>query len=217
MSEAEQKPETNGQPAPPQQQPPAPPPAYFWNYDRVAREIESSYQRITQEASITAAHGLGLTVGEGVTVYVVGSLLGGTGSGMFLDLAYTIRERIARGPLVETVGIFTIPPNLDAVPVDNKPNAYAALLELNHYTNDDTVFEAQYKPSLPPLRNQDPPFQFCYLVDMSNPHIALNSVDDLTRMLGLSIFLDLTSEFQRQKKSNRDNFNQYLILPDKLN
>src|SRR4029453_13682051 len=32
-----------------------------------------------------------------------------------------------------------------------------------------------------------------------------------------SIFLDLTSEFQRQKKSNRDNFNQYLIQPDKLN
>lgn len=190
--------------------------AFFWNYDRISREIESRYQKITQEASITAAQSLGLAVGEGVTIYVVGSLLGGTGSGMFLDLAYTLRERVARGPLVETVGFFTIPPNLDAVPVDNKPNAYAALLELNHYTHDSTVFEAQYKPSLPPIRSVDPPFQFSYLVDMSNPQIALNNVDDLTRMVGHSIFLDLTSEFQRQKKSNRDNFNQYLIQPDKL-
>lgn len=191
--------------------------AFFWNFDQIARAVEARYQRVTQESSITAAQGLGLAVGEGVTIYVVGSLLGGTGSGMFLDLAYTIRERVARGPLVETVGIFTIPPNLDAVPVDNKPNAYAALLELNHYSHDDTVFEAQYKANLPPIRNPEPPFQFCYLVDMSNPAIALNTVDDLCRMVGTSIFLDLTSEFQQQKKSNRDNFNQYLIQPDKLN
>ena len=61
-----------------------------------------------------------------------------------------------------------------------------------------------------------PPFTYTYLVDMSNPRISLNSVDDLTRMVGHSIFLDLTSEFQRQKKSNRDNFNQYLIQPDRL-
>ena len=35
-------------------------------------------------------------------------------------------------------------------------------------------------------------------------------------MIGHSIFLDLTSEFQRQKKSNRDNFDQFLTNPDDL-
>ena len=35
-------------------------------------------------------------------------------------------------------------------------------------------------------------------------------------MIGHSIFLDLTSEFQRQKKSNRNNFDQFLITSDGL-
>ena len=35
-------------------------------------------------------------------------------------------------------------------------------------------------------------------------------------MIGHSIFLDLTSEFQRQKKSNRNNFDQFLITTDGL-
>ncbi|MES4792606.1 MAG: hypothetical protein C4321_06105, partial [Chloroflexota bacterium] len=190
--------------------------AYFWNYSTIARKVEEMYHQVTRSDSISHAVNAGLRVGDGVTVYIVGSLLGGTGSGMFLDLAYTVRDKLGRQPLLDLVGIFTIPPNSEAVAVDNRPNAYAALLELNHYTDSATVFEAQYGPSLPPLQDARPPFNYTYLVDMSNPQIQLNSVDELTEMIGLSIFLDLTSEFQRQKKSNRDNFNQYLITPDKL-
>lgn len=190
--------------------------AYFWNYDAIARRIEEEAAEITKDSSKAQAIRNGLQVSEGVTVYVVGSLLGGTGSGMFLDLAYSVKHLLASQRMLETVGIFSIPPNSAAVAVDNRPNAYASLLELNHYTDPSTTFTAQYKPDQPPIENADPPFRYTYLVDTSSPRAKLDSVDKLVEMIGHSIFLDLTSEFQRQKKSNRDNFDQFLTQPDDL-
>jgi hypothetical protein len=190
--------------------------AYFWNYDTIAKRIEEEYSEITKDAAKAAAIKNGLQVSEGVTVYVVGSLLGGTGSGMFLDLAYTVKELLKSQRMLETVGIFSIPPNTSAVAVDNRPNAYASLLELNHYTDSTTTFTAQYKADQPGIENADPPFRYTYLVDTSSPKANLGSVDKMVEMIGHSVFLDLTSEFQRQKKSNRDNFDQFLTQPDEL-
>lgn len=190
--------------------------AYFWNYSAIARRLEEQMLQITKDSSKEIAIHNGLQVGEGITVYVVGSLLGGTGSGMFLDLAYTMRNKFKNQRMLETVGMFSIPPNSEAVAVDNRPNAYAALLELNHFTDPTTTFTAQYQADIPPMEDADPPFRYTYLADTSSPTAQLDSVKDLVEMIGHSIFLDLTSEFQRQKKSNRNNFDQFLITTDGL-
>ena len=190
--------------------------AYFWNYAQIARRLEEQMLAITRDSAKETAIKNGLQVGEGITVYVVGSLLGGTGSGMFLDLAYTVRNKFKNQRMLETVGMFSIPPNSEAVAADNRPNAYAALLELNHYTDPTTTFSAQYEANIPPVEDADPPFRYCYLSDTSSPAAQLDSVRDLVEMMGHSIFLDLTSEFQRQKKSNRNNFDQFLITTDGL-
>ncbi len=190
--------------------------AYFWNYNQIARRLEEQMLQITKDSSKETAIRSGLQVGEGITVYVVGSMLGGTGSGMFLDLAYTVRNKFKNQRMLETVGMFSIPPNSEAVAVDNRPNAYAALMELNHYTDPTTTFTAQYQADIPPMEDADPPFRYTYLADTSSPAAQLDSVQDLVEMIGHSIFLDLTSEFQRQKKSNRNNFDQFLITTDGL-
>lgn len=190
--------------------------SYFWNYATIARKLEDEMLKVTRDSSKEAAIRNGLQVGEGITVYIVGSLLGGTGSGMFLDLAYTVRNKFKSQRMLEMVGMFSIPPNSEAVAVDNRPNAYAALLELNHFTDPSTTYTAQYQADIPPLEDADPPFRYCYLVDTASPLAQLDSVRDLVQMIGHSIFLDLTSEFQRQKKSNRNNFDQFLITSDGL-
>jgi len=190
--------------------------SYFWNYATIARKLEDEMLKVTRDSSKEAAIRNGLQVGEGITVYIVGSLLGGTGSGMFLDLAYTVRNKFKSQRMLEMVGMFSIPPNSEAVAVDNRPNAYAALLELNHFTDPSTTYSAQYQADIPPLEDADPPFRYCYLVDTASPLAQLDSVKDLVQMIGHSIFLDLTSEFQRQKKSNRNNFDQFLITSDGL-
>src|SRR3569833_3049117 len=190
--------------------------AYFWNYARIAQKLEEEMHMVTKDSSKETAIRNGLQVGEGITVYIVGSLLGGTGAGMFLDLAYTMRNKFKNQRMLEMVGMFSIPPNSEAVAVDNRPNAYAALLELNHFTDPSTTFTSQYQADIPPMEDADPPFRYTYLVDTSSPVANLDSVKDLVDMVGHSIFLDLTSEFQRQKKSNRNNFDQFLITSDGL-
>lgn len=192
--------------------------ALFWNFDKISSAIAGRFQQVNSDDSrknARDAHDTPLVVGEETSVYIVGSLLGGTGSGMFLDVAYIVRNRIADNPLVDIIGILTIPPSNLAYGSDKRPNAYAALLELNHYTDNSTVFVAQYGKNLPHIKDSRPPFKYCYLMDLTNGNINIE-VDSLTQMVGHNIFLDLTSEFQYRKRQNRDNFNQYLIVPDPL-
>ncbi len=101
-------------------------------------------------------------------VYVVASLAGGTGSGMFLDVAYCGAEpaeadglRVARsdrrvrgpagGPGVSRRR-------------SRSGNTYAALTELNHYSRPDTTFTAHYDERHGTIREKEPPFTRCYLV-----------------------------------------------------
>ncbi|MDQ2733193.1 MAG: tubulin-like doman-containing protein, partial [Armatimonadota bacterium] len=143
----------------------------------------------------------------------MGSLLGGTCSGMFLDMAYIAGKLIPASP--DIIGIFSIPA-LQGGRQDHRANAYAALLELNHYCYPHTVFTAQYSPTQPEFRNRREPFTYTYLVGMNNGQQQIGSVQEQVSLVGHSIFLDLTSEFQAQKRSNRDNFQQFLVHSDRI-
>ena len=79
--------------------------------------------------------GLGLRTNR-VRVYVVTNLAGGTGSGMFLDLAYNIRALLKQAGYQQpdVVGLFLLP-NVDRNRTRTLTlgNACAALSELVHY------------------------------------------------------------------------------------
>jgi hypothetical protein len=100
-------------------------------------------------------------------VYVVGGLAGGTGGGMFLDLAYAVRGRLKRMgyDAPEVVGLFVVPPaDATITPPQALANTYAALTELNHYSRPDTAFTACYDERAGFVSESDPPFARCYLV-----------------------------------------------------
>ena len=65
-------------------------------------------------------------------VYIAAGLGGGTGSGMFVDLAYTIRARLIRlgYPDPEVVGLLHAPPDGESHP-QTLANVYAGLTELH--------------------------------------------------------------------------------------
>ena len=62
-------------------------------------------------------------------VYVVASLAGGSGSGMFLDLAYVVRAALRElgHPLPDVVGLFLLPP-ADQTPTDPLPLGNTSML-----------------------------------------------------------------------------------------
>lgn len=100
-------------------------------------------------------------------IYLVTSLAGGTGGGMFLDLAYSLRNRLKRMgyDAPEIVGIFTIPPaDLSTTAAQALGNTFASLMELNHYTREDTIFAANYDDRNGSIRDKSAPFTQYYLV-----------------------------------------------------
>ncbi|HEY3789796.1 MAG TPA: tubulin-like doman-containing protein, partial [Urbifossiella sp.] len=100
-------------------------------------------------------------------IYVVAGIAGGTGGGMFLDVAYAARSRLKRmgyeNP--EVIGVLIVPP-ADAMltPPQALGNTYAALTELNHFSRPGTIFTSHYDERNGHLREKDPPFTRCYLL-----------------------------------------------------
>ncbi|HMF16107.1 MAG TPA: tubulin-like doman-containing protein [Gemmataceae bacterium] len=104
-------------------------------------------------------------------VYIAGSLAGGTGSGMFIDLAYVIRQHLrSEGHAnAELVGVFLVPEAGRDGHASGLANAVAALTELNHFAGADAVFAARYdsremRGATRTFQEKGPPFQHCYLL-----------------------------------------------------
>ncbi|HET6574427.1 MAG TPA: tubulin-like doman-containing protein [Fimbriiglobus sp.] len=94
-------------------------------------------------------------------VYVVAGLGGGTGGGMFLDVAYAVRERLQRlGYEPDVVGVLLAPPDDpdEEVAPQAQANTYAALTELHHYSRPETAYLANHDDRDAAIRDTGPPF-----------------------------------------------------------
>ena len=100
-------------------------------------------------------------------VYIAAGLGGGTGSGMLLDMAYAVRNRLKRMGYEkpEVIGVLMAPqadPTL--APPQAIANTYAALTELNHYSRLDTTFAANYDERHGSIHERDAPFTRYYVI-----------------------------------------------------
>jgi hypothetical protein len=123
-----------------------------------------------------------------LTVAVVGSLAGGTGSGTFLDVAFLLRQLMKDED--QLFGYFLLPDIYTNRPGTQnvEANAYAALKELDHFMN----FRENLSYTLGGRRIQveKKPFDMVFLVNRQNrAGKTFNEVDDLTELLGLGLFL----------------------------
>lgn len=101
-------------------------------------------------------------------VFVVTGLGGGTGSGMFLDLAYLVRNKLQSLGYTqpEVHGVLFLPQ--DEQDEENSgqswANAHAALTELHHFSRPDTQFQASYDDRLGTLQDSAAPFSSTVLL-----------------------------------------------------
>jgi hypothetical protein len=137
--------------------------AFCDNHRAITRRLMDSLEGCTnQEALMKSGQETGLGVRDNTPrVYIVSGLAGGTGSGMFLDVAYVVRSLLRRlgYPRPEIVGVFLLPSTSNAsshvVPLGN---TFAALTELRHFMKPGTPFSAQYEESEPVFNETAPPF-----------------------------------------------------------
>jgi serine/threonine protein kinase len=102
-------------------------------------------------------------------VCIITHLGGGTGSGMFIDCAYIVRQTLRKlgtsqreGMGTEVGGLFFVP-DAEALAAPDLPeaNAVAALYELFHYQEAKEVFQTIYEARMPASEERAPPFSYC--------------------------------------------------------
>lgn len=131
-------------------------------------------------------------------VYIVAHLAGGTGSGMFLDMAYTARHKLRQLGYTnpEVVGVFLVPgmERLGVRGSNSVANTYAALRELNHYSLPETVFHAQYDERDGNVYDPAAPFTRLVILPARAPsedgkvHSIEDSVDPIAQLLKRELF-----------------------------
>ena len=215
--------------------------AFFNNYRAIRDAIEQKFgdmMAYAAEKPTSFFNGVeGEVYPDRLEVVLLTSLAGGTGSGMFIDIAYLIRDILSdeafRRKSCHTTVMAILPtiygksdPNLAE---RFKQNAYASLLEMEHYHTP--------RPEENPFRSEDDsldfkPVQFrvnwddsrenekvieehawdtCYLIDDVNDpqHDVKRKHADLYQMVSDYLFLDFgASGFAVAKRSARSNHTQ---------
>ncbi|MBD2152659.1 hypothetical protein H6F44_21420 [Pseudanabaena sp. FACHB-1277] len=192
---------------------------FFMNYAAIQRAIKSA-EISTQGTYPHLMQEFGLLQDEGLDIFIVGSLYGGTGSGTFLDVSYSVRKLY---PNAKVYGYLVINPELPTKDggnngFDQQANIYAALMELDFYSRGNN-FKAFYDKNDPLSRiesNGAPPFSFTFLIgrNTSNPRYQIKEKDKLFNVIAQKIAIEFSSRLAPKLKEKRDDFNFPLSQDD---
>ncbi|RIH90974.1 Tubulin like protein [Calidithermus terrae] len=140
-----------------------------------------------EDPAIEFAHG-----GQ-VRVFVVGTLCGGTGSGIAADFGYFLRTVLDESE--KSICIFTLPrPELniadESLANKHKKNAFTALIELNHYFLNDRHRET---PVLFPNGDESNPARFPYDMPflVMAPSTTVDGEGELNQAVADRVFLNV--------------------------
>ena len=193
--------------------------AFTVNYTQIKTAFQDAKRRIIGHEKFMLDQWK-VELDRGINIFVIGSFSGGTGSGMFLDMAYNVRDWVPASEIPQTSAYMLLPGAFSGLGDRVVANAYAALSELDYYSRSDTRFEAQYTTSgsdrISPNSGKDTPFSFCYLVGNSNDKVTLPTVGAVLEMVAQNIFLDFSSGFSQYKKLVRDNIRRHCSSSDSL-
>jgi len=153
-------------------------------------------------------------------VYILSSLCGGTGSGIFLDTAVVMRHIFNQTGLDgELVGIFYLPSvfrNETGITASMmeviEANAYASLMELEYFCDPETfeddnneLLRFEY-PMLNTVRLQEPLFDEVFLVEgISSRGESLSQKHWVFEMVARSVMLDIGSPLGAHARSIKRN------------
>lgn len=125
-------------------------------------------------------------------IYIVGSLTGGTGSGMFIDVAMMVRQM----GYTNIFGLFMLPPKIDGHTIYNLSygNAYGALKAISKFDDNDkkeVIYSEKWPDGLSsPVATQSP-FKFIQFISQSykQRYYSISTLDGLYKTAGLYLYL----------------------------
>ncbi|MFL0269273.1 tubulin-like doman-containing protein [Candidatus Clostridium radicumherbarum] len=150
-------------------------------------------------------------------VYIVGSLAGGTGCGVFLDVAVML-SKIFNRDNTNLIGLFTLESCYDdklSSDIDaqnrSKANCYAALKELEFYMSSitnpkDEKYLFKYN-NMTEIRLERRLLDVCYLIENKNElGGVLTNIEDIYELCSLQLFQEVGSKLGSQLRADYSNF-----------
>jgi hypothetical protein len=152
------------------------------NYHEVVKRLQAVVSELRELDVVTATEARGELKGGinpqvvfsgegGITYVVVGSLCGGTASGISTDFGYFLREKFIRqdgDAKSKLMAIFTLPrPDLQSSIYEKadlfKKNAFCALKEMYHYSQTGTNEYTVKYPDNEPIKRREVPYDLIML------------------------------------------------------
>ena len=178
--------------------------AFFRKYVTFKTLLIDKLDTMKEQAAIDLAAERGFDVAQDHRlIYIVSSLCGGTGAGMFLDVAHRVRQEV--GSNANVVGIFLMPSvfqyeiRSDIQRRRIQANAFAALKELNHF-HVTPNFSALYPSETTPLPDTNyRAFSQVFLIELTNESGQnLSSKSQSAQMVAHFIHLNAFSHLNKR-------------------
>jgi hypothetical protein len=135
------------------------------------------------------------------TVFITGSLTGGTGSGILIDMGYLVRHCI--GNVKDLYGLFLLPkePTVMRGYEVMYGNAYGAIKDLDYYNNTENNYVEKW-PNGSNMNQEIPPYELVQFIsqDYQDGSPAINSLSGLYKMAGLYLFLNIAGIYEKRRE-----------------
>jgi len=198
--------------------------AFFNHFKDIRSRIKRKLEKITDQSSIQKVANR-FAVNPKPNIFLIASVAGGTGSGMFLDTAFLLRSI---EPNIFPTGILFLPSLFDRIGGTDDSfkskihgNAYAALKELDYYMAPNVGISPNTGKFPTFTFNWDgnnevvtaPPFGNVYFLDGKNSSGKhFSEITEITQMAAEFLYLEYTkSQFGDEKRSIRSNVASFLI------
>ncbi|OKH56370.1 hypothetical protein NIES2101_00910 [Calothrix sp. HK-06] len=154
---------------------------------------------------------------DGVEIFIVGSLAGGTGSGTFLDVAFLARQYL--NSFSNVTGVFILPRVFANLPQTHmvKSNAYGALKEIEHCWGLSPLNAIEIDYGITKVKADRPPFDAVFLIDGVNKKgTVVSRPDDLQNLVADGLYIQIGSQIGLDAANVADNIRAYLATGEKV-
>ncbi|HEX9983728.1 MAG TPA: tubulin-like doman-containing protein [Thermoanaerobaculia bacterium] len=173
------------------------------------RNIRNQKQMYTEQFQVSSR--------SGVEVYIVGSLAGGTGSGLFLDIAFMARDIVGGDEQSNFTGVFLLPRFFSrfAGVALVKPNAYGALKEIEYLSTMKGTLQINY--GMRRVEVNRPPFDLIYLIDSLNEQgRTVSDPNDILGLISDGLYVQMGSQIGVDNANAVDNIKTQLAVAGRV-
>ncbi|MEO0969533.1 MAG: tubulin-like doman-containing protein [Cyanobacteria bacterium J06639_18] len=173
------------------------------------REIRTSKQAFSDNFQVSNR--------DGIEVFIVGSLAGGTGSGTFLDVAFLTRQYL--NSFSNITGLFVLPRVFANLPQTHlvKSNAYGALKEIEHFWGLSPSHPLEIDYGITKVKADRPPFDAVFLMDGINKNgTVVSRPNDLQNLIADGLYIQIGSQIGLDAANVADNIRAYLATGEKV-